>query len=80
MHAYASPLAAIAPRRTGGRERERTQKELHAEWRPLMAFYPPGMDSVGMERVAHMATTDFNEHGASVCHAAGTTGLLPRDV
>ena len=69
----------MAPRRTG-RERERAQKELHAEWRPLMAFYPPDMDNARTERVARMAATDFNEHGASVCHAAGTTGLLTRDV
>ena len=27
-----------------------------------------------------MAATDFNGHGASVCHAAGATGLLTRDV
>ena len=27
-----------------------------------------------------MAATDFNEHGASVCHAASAIGLLTRDV
>ena len=69
----------MAPRRTG-RELERTLKEHHVEWRPLMSFYPPGLDAAGTGRVARMAATDFNEHGASVCHAAGATGLLTRDV
>ena len=45
-----------------------------------MAFYPPGMDAVGTQKVARMAATDFNEHGASVCHAVGATGLLTLDV
>ena len=45
-----------------------------------MAFNPPGMDAAGTGRMAHMAATDFNEHGASVCHPDSTTGLTTRDV
>ena len=45
-----------------------------------MAFYPPGLDAAGTGRLARMASIDFNEHDAFVCHATGATGLLTCDV
>jgi hypothetical protein len=44
-----------------------------------MAFYPPGMTLEGTARVARMAATDYNEHGATVCRPATITTNDPRD-
>ena len=71
----------MAPKNASSSTREPSQREKNlAEWRSVRAFYPPGMNLEGTAKVACMAATDLNEHGAFVCHAAGTTGLLTRDV
>ena len=44
-----------------------------------MAFYPPGMNQEGTAKVARMATTEFNENGATLCQPATITSNDPRD-
>ena len=70
----------MAPKKSGGAGSSREQKEMDwARWKPIMAFYPPGMTLEGTARVARMAATDYNEHGATVCRPATITTNDPRD-
>ena len=70
----------MAPKRSGGGSSSREQREKDwARWKPIMAFYPPGMTLEGTERVVRMAATEFNENGATVCQPATITPHDPRD-
>ena len=69
----------MAPKKAGtSRELSKREKDW-AEWRPVRAFYPPGMNLEATENVACMAATDFNEGGATVCHPSNLTALQAGD-
>ena len=66
----------MAPKRSGcgSSSREPSQKEKDwARWKPIMAFYPPGMNLEGTVKVTRMAATEFNENGPTVCEPATLT-------
>ena len=72
----------MAPKRSGdgSSSREPSQKEKDwARWKPIMAFYPSGMNLEGAMKVARKAAADFNENGVTVCHPASLTTQDPRD-